>query len=90
MIGRLVDHILEAGFHVLIYNRKTIFVLKISQEVEGEIVSVDWAITREDLQRVAADGLLLELGEERIEFLRKAIEDRRRKKGEEVSSDDHR
>jgi len=76
MIGKLVEYIVEAGCNVcVINNRKEFLVLRISQEVHGELLSSDWALTREEL-KVAHASVLIDMCELRLRSLRQVIEEK--------------
>lgn len=75
MIGKLVEYIIEAGFNVLVLTRKEYLLLKISKEINKEMVSVDWALSRLELE-VTYESLLLVTCNQRLQFLREAIEEK--------------
>lgn len=76
MIGKIVEHIFEAGFNVFLLQRKHLITLRITQFVGDQMCAVDWALSREMLRSAIAEETFMEKCDERLHWLRKAIEEK--------------
>lgn len=76
MIGKLVEHIVDAGFNVMVLTELEGFLLlRMAKTINNEIVSSDWALSHNELE-VAYESVLMDQCEQRVQSFRQVIEEK--------------
>lgn len=73
MIGKIVEHILEAKFTVTVSPREDMITFRIGKVIGKEVCAIDWALSGIELAN-APEYLLLDECEWKLKELRAAIE----------------
>lgn len=81
MIGKLVEHILEAGFSVHVQKNKWVTILRMYEVVGDVRCAVDWALPHEDFV-MPPEVILLDECNQRLQLLRDEITKRQMEKSE--------